>query len=95
VPLVIAKESVRVSFGPAAFLGGMEPTAIFYQMMSYLDLFAIWGIIATGFGYAAVFGLSRGKGMAVSVLSWIIVMGCFLALTVVGMMLGGVKITFF
>jgi len=95
VPLIIAKESTRVSFGPAAFLGNMEPTAIFYWLMSYLDIFAIWGMIVTGFGLAAVFGFSKGKGITISVIVWIIFMFIIIGAQMFGLSMAGVKTTFF
>jgi hypothetical protein len=95
VPLIIAKESARVSFGPAALLSGMQPTAIFFMIMSLLDIFAIWSLIAAGFGYSEIFGLSRAKGMWISVIAFVVVMGGFITLQLVGLMLAGVEITFF
>lgn len=95
VPLIIAKESVRVSFGLAALLGSMKPTAIFYTFASYLDVFAIWSLIVTGIGYALIFGFTRGKGIAISVLVWVIVLGAAISLQVMGLMLAGVDVTFF
>jgi hypothetical protein len=95
LPLIIAKETARVSLGPAALFPGMSQTAIFFMIMSLLDIFVIWSVIAAGFGYSEIFGLSRGKGIWVSVIAFAIVMSLFIGLQLVGLMFAGVDITFF
>ena len=93
--LIIIKGNAHVSFGLAALFPHMSYTSFMYLLMTFLDIFAIWSIIVAGIGFAIIFGLSRGKGIAVSAISWIIVMGAFLGLQMVGMMLAGVEVTFF
>ena len=95
LPLVFAKESVMVSLGPAALMAGKDFTSIVYSFLFYTDFFAIWGIIVAGFGYAAVFGLSKGKGMTIAIAAYVIVISMMIGLTVVGLSFAGVDVSFF
>lgn len=95
VPLVLAKKTMLVSIGLAAAMPGKDFTSMFYSFLYYLDFFAIWSIIITGFGYAAIFGLTRNKGIAVSVLSSVLIVVFMIGMTSLFMSMGGVKISFF
>jgi hypothetical protein len=72
VLLVLAKDSIFVSIGPAALLPGKDFTSILYGILYYTDVFAIWSVIVAGLGYAAIFGASRSKGMTISIILWAI-----------------------
>jgi len=61
---------------------------------SVADVFAIWGVIVAGFGYAVIFGLSRGKGMTISVIIWIIGLSLFLGFQQIGFAFAGVETSF-
>ncbi len=95
IPLVIAKNSVDVSFGLAALWPNKNIASIFYLLLVYLDAFAIWGIIVTGIGYAAVFKFTRGKGIMVSAISTVVLLVGFMMLQILGMSLAGVKVSLF
>jgi len=95
LPLMMAKGSMYVSFGLAAFMPDKDFTSIMYWLLYYLDGFMIWSIIVTGIGFAAVFNISRGKGIAVAAISSVIMMVVMMGLALMGMSLAGVEITFF
>jgi len=95
IPLVIAKNSIDVSFGLAALWPNKNIASIFYLLLVYLDAFAIWGIIVTGIGYAAVFKFTRGKGIMVSAIASVVLLVGFMMLQILGMSLTGVKVSFF
>ncbi len=72
--LIVAKDSIYVSVGLAALMPGKDFTSFMYSLLYYADLFAIWGVIVGGLGYAAIFGLSRGKGITISLVIWLLAM---------------------
>ena len=92
--LVVAKDDLFVSIGPAALMPGKDFTSILYSILYFADVFAIWSLIVAGIGYAAIFGFSRGKGIAVAVCVWLLSMIVFITMQVVGFSFAGVDITF-
>lgn len=94
LPLMLAKESVYVSLGPAALLSGSDYTSYFYTAMIQFDVFTIWWVIVAAMGYSVVFGLSKAQGAAISITLWLIGMLMFVMKTV-GFAFAGVKTTFF
>jgi hypothetical protein len=94
LPLVIAKNSVAVSLGPAALYPSKDLTSILYMILMYLDLFTIWSVIVTGIGYAAVYNFSWGKGVAVSVIVTLVIMIVALGLGIFGMSVAGLNVHF-
>lgn len=92
--LVVAKDSLFVSIGPAALMPGKDFTSILYAILYYTDFFAIWSVIVAGIGYAAIFGISRGKGMTISVVIW--ALGILLAVGAqwIGFSFAGVEVSF-
>jgi hypothetical protein len=95
VPLIMAKDSMFVSIGPAALLPNKTFTSLAYLFFYYLDLFAIWAIIVAGIGYAVVFGFTRGKGYTVSVIVSVLMILIGMTFQYVGMAFAGVKTTLF
>jgi len=93
--LIIAKDSILVSLGPAALMPGKDFTSFVYSFLYFTDIFTIWGVIITGLGYAAIFGLSRGKGMTISIVVWLIGALAMVSLQHMGLSLAGVKTSFF
>ncbi|MEW5797249.1 MAG: YIP1 family protein [Candidatus Zixiibacteriota bacterium] len=92
--LIVAKDSILVSLGPAALMAGSDFTSFVYSFLYFADVFAIWGIILGGLGYAAIFGLSRGKGMTISVIVWLIIVLALVGLQQFGLAMAGVKTSF-
>ena len=92
--LVVAKDSLFVSIGPAALMPGKDFTSILYAILYYTDFFAIWSVIVAGIGYATIFGISRGKGMTISAVIW--ALGIFLAVGAqwIGFSFAGVEVSF-
>lgn len=95
LPLIVAKKSMFVSFGLAALFPGKDFTSLVYTILYYADIFLIWSVIVVGFGYAAIFGFPRGKGMTTSILSNAIMIMVMITLAVVGMSFAGIEISFF
>ncbi len=94
IPLVMAKDSILVSYGLAALMPGKDFTSILYSLLYYCDIFMIWAVIAGGIGYAVIFGLTRGKGYLIAAVSDGILILVLLGLTIVGLSFAGVEISF-
>lgn len=94
-PLAIAQDSGYVTLGLAAFFPDKDFTSVFYSLLFYLDGFMIWSLIITGFGYAAIFGITRGKGIAVSVITGLLFILGSIGMMALGMSFAGVEMSFF
>jgi hypothetical protein len=92
--LVVAKDSIFVSIGPAALMPGKDFTSILYAILYYTDFFAIWSVIVAGFGYAVIFGISRGKGMTISVVLWALGILFAVGAQLIGFSFAGVDVSF-
>ena len=92
--LIVAKDSVLVSLGPAALLAGKDFTSILYSLLYFTDVFAIWGVIVAGLGYASIFSLSRAKGMTISIIIWIIGLAFIVGSQQIGLAFAGVETSF-
>ncbi len=95
LPLVHAKGTMYVSYGLAALFPDKDFTSIGYSLLYYLDVFAVWAIIVAGIGYGAVFGITRGRGLAVSIIATLLLIILIVTLSVVGMSFAGVEVTLF
>jgi hypothetical protein len=95
LPLVIAKDSIYVSLGPAALFPDKDFTSIFYGILSFFDIFMIWSMIVTGIGFAAIFNISRGKGIGIALILDILFIGVMMGLMAFGLGFAGVEISFF
>jgi len=92
--LIVAKDSVFVSLGPAALMPGKDFTSILYTILYYTDIFTIWGVIVAGLAYATIFGLSRAKGMTISIILWALVLLFVVGGQVIGLSFAGVDVSF-
>jgi hypothetical protein len=95
LPLMIARESMYVSLGPAALFPDKDFTSLLYSFLYYLDLFSIWSLIVTGFGFAAIYRFSTGRGMAISIIATLLIMIGSLGLTAFGLGLAGIEVSIF
>lgn len=95
IPLMMAKDSILVSYGLAALMPGKDFTSITFALVYFLDIWAVWSIIVGGIGYAAVFGLSRNKGIAISTMTTLLFVFLYTALQMFGMSMAGVEISWF
>jgi len=95
LPLIMAKDSIYVSFGLAALFPGKDFTSIMYSVLFYLDAFMIWALIVSGIGFAAVFNISRGKGITIAIIIDLLFIVVMVGLMSVGMSFAGVEIKFF
>jgi hypothetical protein len=94
LPLMIAKDSMYVSFGLAALFPDKDFTSILFIILSFIDAFMIWSIIVEGIGCATVFGISRGKGYATAIIVSLLMTAVYIGFMVIGMSFAGVEITF-
>jgi hypothetical protein len=68
VPLMLAKDSMFVSFSLAALVPP-DPQSLLWLALSKVNLFLIWEIIVVGVGLSAIYSYPRNKGYWMSVLS--------------------------
>ncbi|MDH4156138.1 MAG: YIP1 family protein [candidate division Zixibacteria bacterium] len=95
LPLIMAKDSMYVSLGLAAFLPGKDFRSILYGLLYYFDIFMVWTIIVTGIGYGIIFGISRGKGITAAFIGFAIFVLLSITLSSVGLAFAGVEISLF
>ncbi len=95
IPLVLIKGSMYVSYGLAALMPGKDFTSMLYMILYYFDAFAIWSIIAGGIGFGIIFGISRGKGIAVAAISSCLLITFSIIMSIVGMGFAGIDVSFF
>lgn len=95
IPMVLAKETMLVSYGLAAFLPGKDFSSILYSLLFYCDIFFFWSVIVAGIGYSRIFDISRGKGIFTAFISSFIMILLLIGLTTVGLSFAGVDISFF
>lgn len=95
IPMVLAKESMLVSYGFAAAMPGKGFTSILYSILYYCDFFMIWTVFVEGIGLSKVLGISKGKGITTAAISSGVLIALMITLSSVGMMFAGVEITFF
>jgi len=69
LPLVLAKDSMMVSYSLAAFFPDLSYKSVAYAALSKVGIFYIWEIIVAGIGFSTVYGFTRGKGYTIAVLS--------------------------
>ncbi len=89
-PLIIMQNSAMVAIGPAVLLPEGTTSGFMFVLLSGLDLFMVWQVLAFGVVLSAFYQWSKGKGMTVSVA---IYMGFILiaaALSAMGS--GGIKV---
>lgn len=95
MPLVWAKDTMFVSYGLASLMPGKDLTSIFYSLTYYCDFFWFWSAVVTGIGYAAIFGISRGKGWTTSFVTFFMFVVLIILMSAVGLSFAGVEFSFF
>ncbi len=68
-PLMLAKNSLQVSFSAAAFFEDLSVQDPLYVALSKIGVFYIWEIVVIGIGLSIIFGFPRNKGYLLAVLS--------------------------
>ncbi len=90
LPMVIIRDTFDVPIGPAVLLPeGSE--GFLYTLLSGLDLFAVWMAIAAGMTIAAIYNWSKGKGVTVVLLIYILLLLAMAGLSTLGSN-GGIQI---
>ncbi|MCP4685741.1 MAG: YIP1 family protein [bacterium] len=69
VPLIMAKDSLNVTFSLALLVGDRGPTDPLWVALDKIGVFYIWEWAVIGIGLAAVYGFTRAKGYWLAVLS--------------------------
>ena len=74
LPLVLITESVfTVNIGLAAILPEGDPSSAVYQvLMTYGDLFSLWGVAVLIIGYRQAFGMTQKTAAVSVILPWIL-----------------------
>jgi len=73
LPIMISKNTMVVSTGPAILMGDVERTnKLFLFLQSGFDIFIIWSLVVTLFGVAIVYRLSTAKAAVAIVLLWLV-----------------------
>ena len=85
LPLMMAKQSVLVSFSLAALVPP-DPKSVLWVALSKVGVFEIWEIIAVGIGLAILYNFPRNKGYLLAVLSVGLVSTLHVLLTAVSSM---------
>jgi hypothetical protein len=65
IPLVLKQNTMRISFGPAAFMSPEAQETALFRAASFLDVFVLWRIILIAIGFAAIYRFSLGKSLGV------------------------------
>ncbi len=68
-PMMLAKNSLQVSFSLAAFFKNLAIDNPLYVAMSKIGVFYIWEIVVIGIGLSIIYGFPRNKGYLLAVLS--------------------------
>jgi hypothetical protein len=76
-------------------MAGKNFTSILYAILYMTDVFTIWGVIVAGFAFASIFGISRGKGMTISIVLYAVGLLLFIGGTQIGFSFAGVPTSFF
>ncbi len=69
VPMMLAKNSMMVSFSLAVFATDYGVESVIYTALSKISIFNIWEIIVVGIGFSTIYDFPRNKGYILAVLS--------------------------
>ncbi|MCD6250021.1 MAG: YIP1 family protein [candidate division Zixibacteria bacterium] len=94
IPMAIAKGTAQVSIGPAALMQQTDYVSVLGIFFYFADVFAIWSLVVLSFGYSIIFGISRGKGAAVTIITWLVMVALAMTMMLIGMSFAGVDIRF-
>jgi len=73
-PLVLAKGTMMgVSLGPAVLVSDRGLLDPLFGLLSFLDVFTIWGVVLIVIGFEKVHGFARNKATVVVVATWLLV----------------------
>jgi hypothetical protein len=65
IPLVLKQNTMKVPFGPAAFMDPEASETALFRAASFLDVFVLWRVILIAIGFSAIYRFSIGKSMGV------------------------------
>lgn len=68
VPLMIAKDTIAVSFSPAILVAHLGPASFWYVLLDKISVFHIWEIVVVGIGLSVFCKVPRNKGYLMAVL---------------------------
>ncbi|HVP07756.1 MAG TPA: YIP1 family protein, partial [Candidatus Acidoferrum sp.] len=69
VPIHLARQNLVAPFSLGILAASKGLDSVLYVILARFDIFIIWEIIVIGIGLSAVYGLTRGRGLRLSLLS--------------------------
>lgn len=69
LPLIVARESIMVSYSLGVLVADQGPESVLYVALSKISVFHIWELIVLGFGLSIIYDFPRNKGIWLAVLS--------------------------
>ncbi|MDZ7261257.1 MAG: YIP1 family protein [candidate division KSB1 bacterium] len=72
LPLMLSKQSVKVSFSLATFLSEDASKTFLYKLLSKIELFTIWELAVLSIGLAVIYKFTTKKAATLVVSLWII-----------------------
>lgn len=62
----------HISFGPLRFVGSSEMDPVVTALLRRFELFTLWQVAVWGIGVAVIYNVSRARGLAVAVGTWVL-----------------------
>jgi hypothetical protein len=72
LPMMIARNTMRIEMGPSLFFKGLEPSERLFKFLSGFDIFILWWMIVMVVALAVTYRTSRGKAAVAVALLWIL-----------------------
>ncbi|MDH4222103.1 MAG: YIP1 family protein [candidate division Zixibacteria bacterium] len=92
-PLIIVKNSADIQTSLALLMPEGDVTKIRYLLLSFVDIFSIWEIILIALGLTVLYKFTKGKAYTASLISWLVLAIFGIGLSVLGMSISGVPIS--
>ncbi len=87
IPIHLARQNLVAPFSLGILAADKGLDSIPYVILSRIDIFIIWEIIVVAIGLAAVYGLPRGRGFRLSILSMGMMSILFVVFSIIGKMI--------
>ncbi len=84
IPIHLTRQNLVAPFSLGILAADKGLDSIPYVILSRIDVFIIWEIIAVGIGLSAVYGLTRGRGFRLSMLSMGMMSILFVVFSIIG-----------
>jgi hypothetical protein len=74
-PLILIKHSMEAGLNFGLIFSEEMAGPKLHKLMGLIDIFGIWHLFVAGIGLAILYKFSAGKGIAISFIAWLIVIG--------------------